>query len=1133
MEITGRTFMKTRKTFYKVCVFALAIILLFGSIYSFAGNSDNGITESAIQQTTSASINLLDEQEDSSEVDEDTEDEEDIDVTVTYYVNDMEYFKETIDKDTLSDRPADPAPNSDGHDFLYWYEEGAEDKPVSAYKVIKEDTEFYAMFSEDHVVYYHDTDGSEAELVNVAKDGTVNEPTFTPELEMGEEIAYWYDEENPDTPFVFGSTIDKNIHLYPKVEDRAVAYFVTQGPEVQPQSGNYGFYATDPTKGDDAVAMKRSGYTFSHWSATENGTESFDFANTKINGITRIYAVWTPSKVGYTINFWNEKANIVEDPGDPAVAANKDNYEFVFSKVIPASSGADVGAFYDVPRASADTTYVNAGANIKAILDYSDFNWSETKVINGDGSTIINVYYKRTVFKMTLNMNSGWLRQKNSDEKITTSITITAKLDQDISNLWPYEVGRNDGKVMIPVWGWAGVNKPTFERAGLDVMFNNRIQKKPSTQTVTYGCTWLSLDSYRIFEFYGESLNPNPETDTQFAPTSGSEAGKNRYYTLLETVEPTGINGIDGASYNYATSRYGFKAMPVSTTPIYSRVINPDYNINGKPVRIVRVYFTRDNFNISLISNGGFFEDNMGYTGTDNISRTLKYEEDMGVIPTPKKDKNVFLGWYTEEELINEFDPSDYDSKMPGKNLTLYAKWLNEESTVNYYDGTSLLTGYKIEKGKYIKSHELADTYLADVKVGDHVPGKGTFDGWYYSVGSNVPMVEFPLDIQADKDTYNLYAKWIKEDYTVTYYAEDEDSKEYTVKGVSSIRSGAKNTLALSGQKLLRIPKTGYSQKWTTEKNGGGTNFSAATKIMGNVNVYISYTINTYNATFEPQGGGPQPMMQYIKFMDKILYPNTVTRAGYTFKGWSTEADGGDGTMWDFDTSTMPANNVVLYAIWDKDPAPAEDPEKEDPIPVPDPDPENPTPDEPEKAVTNVDPTEEDTNVEPNVEENEGVVASENTSERPNAGSSVSIAQTEADEPDVAKIDDNATPLFADEYNAWALINLLLAIAGVILAGAIFIISASKKENDEQVLDKETDGQYTEISKRSRLLKVFTGLCALAGVIVFLLTEDMSLPMVLVDFWTIFNFIILVMEVVGASVYLRRSKHTEYSMKHM
>ena len=116
-------------------------------------------------------------------------------------------------------------------------------------------------------------------------------------------------------------------------------------------------------------------------------------------------------------------------------------------------------------------------------------------------------------------------------------------------------------------------------------------------------------------------------------------------------------------------------------------------------------------------------------------------------------------------------------------------------------------------------------------------------------------------------------------------------------------------------------------------------------------------------------------------------------------------------------------------------------------------------------------------------------------------------------------------------YHAWALVNLILAIAGAILAIItairVLVHKRDEKDDDEDERDyiEEDFEPEKEKQKRLRLVWILTSLTTgILGIIVFLLTEDMRLPMVLVDRWTIVNVIIFSLGVITYIFEIKRDK---------
>ena len=99
----------------------------------------------------------------------------------------------------------------------------------------------------------------------------------------------------------------------------------------------------------------------------------------------------------------------------------------------------------------------------------------------------------------------------------------------------------------------------------------------------------------------------------------------------------------------------------------------------------------------------------------------------------------------------------------------------------------------------------------------------------------------------------------------------------------------------------------------------------------------------------------------------------------------------------------------------------------------------------------------------------------------------------------------------------WALVNLILTI-GTVLASIIVIIRyfTGKKDEEEERAEGTTK---TEVNRRGAI-RALSIIPAVGAVIAFILTEDMTLPMGWVDWWTILMVVIAVIQI----VVLRASK---------
>ena len=110
--------------------------------------------------------------------------------------------------------------------------------------------------------------------------------------------------------------------------------------------------------------------------------------------------------------------------------------------------------------------------------------------------------------------------------------------------------------------------------------------------------------------------------------------------------------------------------------------------------------------------------------------------------------------------------------------------------------------------------------------------------------------------------------------------------------------------------------------------------------------------------------------------------------------------------------------------------------------------------------------------------------------------------EAETPEAETESISDGSVAM-AGADGAWALINLIAAIATVLIAAIAAVLGLKKKDEDEN-----------EKTNRRVLVRGLGVITAIVSVIAFILTEDMSLPMQLTDGWTMMMVIIFAVEAV-------------------
>lgn len=120
--------------------------------------------------------------------------------------------------------------------------------------------------------------------------------------------------------------------------------------------------------------------------------------------------------------------------------------------------------------------------------------------------------------------------------------------------------------------------------------------------------------------------------------------------------------------------------------------------------------------------------------------------------------------------------------------------------------------------------------------------------------------------------------------------------------------------------------RVGHTFKsWNTSMDGSGDNWipGITPMLANNLILYAQWEkdvdpIVNYTLQFDLNGGqGVTPANQILNEGQRAMQPEAPLRAGYEFKEWNTSKDG-TGESWNFETNTMPANDVTLYAQWTK-----------------------------------------------------------------------------------------------------------------------------------------------------------------------------------------------------------------------
>ncbi|MGL5041887.1 MAG: InlB B-repeat-containing protein [Culicoidibacterales bacterium] len=288
-----------------------------------------------------------------------------------------------------------------------------------------------------------------------------------------------------------------------------------------------------------------------------------------------------------------------------------------------------------------------------------------------------------------------------------------------------------------------------------------------------------------------------------------------------------------------------------------------------------------------------------GESGTVPTVQTIDYGG-LATMPSPPlKTGYRFTGWDT----VADGSGTNWDfnsTEMPDNDVVLYAQWSINSYNLRFNINGGLGTPPPSQTLEYANK---AVSVTAPQRTGY------TFLSWNTSIDGSGDDWNFGTTVMPENDI-TLYAQWSINSYTLSY----------NVNGGTSITPVGE--VIVFGQRATApaVPiRQGYHfVGWDTAANGAGTawDFSTTTMPNNNVTLYAQWVVNSHELVFDINGGGgTSPQVRNVEYGALVAAPDTPQRAGYQFSNWNIALDG-SGSVWNFGTTTMPDNNVTLYAQW-------------------------------------------------------------------------------------------------------------------------------------------------------------------------------------------------------------------------
>ena len=499
---------------------------------------------------------------------------------------------------------APTAPDMIGQAFVGWVDEAG--NSFTGFGKQAEITEtttrtITARYEAALYVYFLNPDGSQ--IMRTEKVGDHEAHDFTTvsyEVDSTHKLVGWAAKKNGTENIADKISVpadQTSVNVYAIIKEGYWVSFNSDGGSIV--DSQFVLHGDKLVLGKDTTPTK-PGYSFDGW---YNGLTKVENGATVTSPMT-LTAHWKAAEVSYTVIHWWENADDNE-------------YSFHESQELQGLTGATTTA--------AAKSYTIKGKDIHG-EDTSDKVFTATtieqKTIKGDGSTIVNVYYKRKTYTMHF---------KERQNSRTDLSTITKKWGQSISKEeWP--TYKENGNWQIRAASYYGNSQY--------LAYTSTMPMKDSTLWSTSG-----YYTYKAYYYVRNIEDTNYElhhTDVIKSSSDYLRIGNEDCYAIAGFTYDYGDPGV-GGSYN-----------------------------NSK------FYYTRNSYNLKFINNG-----KQDKTVSKKYEQSISNENYTPARPSSLPDYYEFDGWYDNE--LCEGEKYVFNGKtMPAQNVTLYAKWIAKKIDLTY-----------------------------------------------------------------------------------------------------------------------------------------------------------------------------------------------------------------------------------------------------------------------------------------------------------------------------------------------------------------------------------------------------------------------------------------------------------------
>ena len=572
------------------------------------------------------------------------------------------------------------------------------------------------------------------------------------------------------------------------------------------------------------------------------------------NKNTTIVAQWNVISAKYQVNYWFQKADGNPD-GKLADNYSKD-VEWSYTAYADADSKVSpkVYTLIDCAKETSDNAEKKAVNDLKEKLYGFYAPDMVTETVKANGTTVID--YKYTRSKINLKYNAG------SDPNGNKASVKASGYKTDANG----NIQKSDGTDVTTAMTYGATNLKTADAGTFNLSLTGYSLDKRQT--------WVNK-TLGLYLSGNQTMMPSEIMAVQGVIDKKFESEAISYRNTLDSriiVDKHWTrsywNGLSYAQRNYYRNKY---MLDTANNKLSVQTMNSDIKdtLNNSSV-VLSANWEANSYNVTLNFDGATTKPTSGTP--------------MGDASTIAADGNSAT-WNSYVQYDHAI-PKVFGSDKIAKTGYTFAGWKNGDILWNT-DGT-------VVKGKKLNNSTWSDA-----------------NGLYKYTGNTT-----------------VTAQWKENTYSIEFKANKPSRASHNVSGDFNTITNVKYTQSIT---LKSAPSlTGWTFKgWNTQADGKGTSYSTGQSVSklsatngATVKLYAIWAENQLTINFhknKPKTASNDVTGNFNSYKqgyeDSVVINRTPTLAGWTFKGWNTQADG-KGTNYTGKTVTKVDGTINLYAQW-------------------------------------------------------------------------------------------------------------------------------------------------------------------------------------------------------------------------